>query len=83
MITISYNCKTVETASLDTALLNVFGDIMYLMRGVNRVDMVYLDFAKVFDKVDHGVLHKIKALGITGRVDVWLYHFYQQIELTL
>ena len=30
------------------------------------MDMVYLDFAKTFDKVDHGVLfHKIKMLGIT------------------
>ena len=38
--------------------------------------MVYLDFAKAFDKVDHGVLlHKIKMLGITGKLGVWLYHF--------
>ena len=40
------------------------------------MDMVYLDFAKAFDKVDHGVLlHKIKMLGITGKLGVWLYHF--------
>ena len=46
------------------------------MSGVNSVDMVYLDFAKAFDKADHGVLlHKIKTLGITGRLGVWLYHF--------
>ena len=26
--------------------------------------MIYLDFAKAFDKVDHGVLlHKLKKLG--------------------
>ena len=32
------------------------------------VDMVYLDFSKAFDKVDHGIfLHKLKALGITGQ----------------
>ena len=38
--------------------------------------MVYLDFAKAFDKVDHGlILHKIKMLGITGKLGVWLYHF--------
>ena len=38
--------------------------------------MVYLDFAKAFDKVDHGVLlHKIIILGITGKLGVWLYHF--------
>ena len=47
-----------------------------LSSGNNTVDMVYLDFAKAFDKVDHGVLlHKIKMLGITGKLGVWLYHF--------
>ena len=59
-----------------SALLNVFDDIMHLMSGGNSVDMVYLDFAKAFDKVDHGVLlHEIKTLGITGRLGVWPYHF--------
>ena len=49
---------------------------MHLLSGGNSVDMVYLDFAKAFDKVDQGVLlHKIKTLGITGRLGVWLYHF--------
>ena len=57
------------------ALLNVFEDIMYLMSGGNCFDMVYLDFTNAFDKVDHGVLHIIKTLGITGRLGVWLYHF--------
>ena len=57
-------------------LVNVFDDIMHLMSGGNTVDMVYLDFAKACDKVDHGVLlHKIRTLGITGKLCVWLYHF--------
>ena len=35
-----------------------------------------LDSAKAFDTVDHGLLlHKIKTLGITGKLGVWLYHF--------
>ena len=46
------------------------------MFGGNPVDMVYLDFTKAYDKVDHGVLlHEIKTLGITGKLGVWLYHF--------
>ena len=57
------------------ALLNVFEDIMHLMSGGNSFDMVYLDFAKAFDKDDHGVLHILNTLGITGRLGVWLYHF--------
>ena len=48
---------------------------MYLMSGGNCFDMVYLDFTNAFEKVDHGVLHIIKTLGITGRLGVWLYHF--------
>ena len=40
------------------------------------VDMVYLDFSKVFDKVDHSILlHKVKELGITGKLGQWFYHF--------
>ena len=61
-----------------SALLNVFDDVRQLLStGNNTVDMVYLDFAKSFDKVDHGVLlHKFKMLCITGQLGVWwLYNF--------
>ena len=44
-----------------------------LLSGVHGVDSVYLDFAKAFDKVDHGVLlHKLRAFGICGKVGTWL-----------
>ena len=37
--------------------------------------MVYLDFSKAFDKVDHGILlHKLRAFGITGNIGIWLFH---------
>lgn len=40
------------------------------------VDVIYLDFAKAFDKVDHGVLlHACKNSGITGKVGLWLHQF--------
>ncbi|KAG0713115.1 RNA-directed DNA polymerase from mobile element jockey [Chionoecetes opilio] len=42
----------------------------------NNVDVVFLDFAKAFDKVDHGILlHKIKALGLRGKLRIWLHDF--------
>ena len=54
-----------------SALLNIF-DTMLLNIAADQsscVDMIYLDFSKVFDKVDHGVLmHKLKHLGITGNL---------------
>ena len=54
-----------------SALLSVFDDIMYMLEDGRSVDMVYLDFSKAFDKVDHGILlHKLKALGITGNFGI-------------
>ena len=42
----------------------------------SSVDMVYLDFSKSFDKVDCGILlHKLRAVGITGNIGIWLFHF--------
>ena len=47
-----------------SALLDVYDDVMHMLNGDSIVDMVYLDFAKAFDKVDHGILlHKVKDLG--------------------
>ena len=38
--------------------------------------MVYLDFSNAFAKVDHGtLLHKLRAVGITGNIGIWLFHF--------
>ena len=46
-----------------------------LAEGAN-VDVIYLDYAKAFDKVDHGILsQKIKKLGIHGKLGLWLYNF--------
>ena len=40
--------------------------------------MIYLDFAKAFDKLDHGVLlHKLKSMGITGELRNWLLNLYR------
>ena len=49
---------------------------MHMLNGVSIVDMVYPDFAKAFDKFDYGILlHKVKDLGITGKLGQWFYHF--------
>ena len=35
-----------------------------------------LDLSKAFDKVDHGILlHKLKDLGITGKLGIWFFQF--------
>lgn len=40
------------------------------------MDVVFLDFTKAFDKVDHGILlHKVKFLDIRGKLGIWLHAF--------
>ena len=40
-------------------------------------DVMYLDFSKAFNKVDHGLLLcKLVNLGITGPLVEWLQHFF-------
>ena len=40
------------------------------------VDVIYLDFAKAFDKVDFGVLmHCLQKLGVRGKLGEWLWSF--------
>ena len=41
-----------------------------------ETDVIYLDYAKAFDKVDHNILlKKLSLYGITGRLHTWLTQF--------
>ena len=64
-----------------SALLDVFDNIMHMLDSNSSVDMVYLDFLKAFDKLDHGILlHKLRVVGITGNIGIWLFHFLTDIS---
>ena len=61
-----------------SALLSVYDELINNLSNCQPscIDMIYLDFAKAFDKVDHGVLlHKLKSMGITGDLGNWLLNF--------
>ena len=46
-----------------------------------NVDAIYLDFAKAFDKVDHGLLlHKLKRVGVKGKMGRWIQEFLKNRE---
>ena len=49
---------------------------MHMINNKSTVGMIYLDFSKAFDKVDHGILlHKLRDLDITGSLGLWFFHF--------
>ena len=59
-----------------TQLLWQHDRILALILNGENVDIVYLDFEKVFDKVDHGLLlNKMRELGIGGQLDAWIGKF--------
>ena len=47
-----------------------------MLENGENVDSIYLDFSKAFDKCDLGIMmHKLKALGIKGKLGIWLHNF--------
>ena len=52
-----------------TNLLNFMEEVTSELDNGNSVDVIYLDFAKAFDKVPHKrLLSKVEAHGITGKI---------------
>lgn len=53
-----------------------YKEILKMMEDNFNIDVVYLDFAKVFDKCDPGILlRKLKWIGITGKIGTWILEF--------
>ena len=56
-----------------TNLLEYLEDLTHLVDQGHSVDIVYLDFAKAFDKVPHRrLIMKCAGLGISGKVLAWV-----------
>jgi len=57
-------------------LIAHYDKILTLLDQGSNVDVIYLDFAKAFDKLDFNVtLSKLKSLGINGKIGRWLQSF--------
>ena len=53
-----------------------YDHILELMENGDCVDVVYLDFAKAFDKIDFMIkLRELNSLGISGKVGRWIHSF--------
>ena len=59
-----------------TQLLKHYEGILQNLLENNETDVIFLDFAKAFDKVDYGILfQKLKNLGISGSLLNWIRAF--------
>ena len=62
--------------SLVTAIIDYFNTIVESLLANQNVDVIYLDFAKAFDRVDHGILlGKMRKIGVSGRLYSWIESF--------
>ena len=54
------------------------------MEDNQNYDVIYTDFAKAFDKCDHGILvHKWKDIGIAEKIGNWIYNFLKGRKQTI
>ena len=61
-----------------TQLLAYYDTVLSMLEGreEKNVEVIYLDFAKAFDKVDHKILlAKLSKLGICGKLHKWIEVF--------
>ena len=65
-----------QHGSRATQLLEHHLEILDMLERGENVDLVYLDFAKAFNKCYINLLiHKAKTLGITGKVRIRIHSF--------
>ena len=70
--------------SCESQLLELTDEITRnLDRGV-QTDVVVLDFAKAFDKVNHSLLiHKLNYYGVCGPINAWIKDFLSERTQTV
>ena len=56
-----------------TNLLEFFEEITRIIDEGHSIDILYLDFARAFDKVPHArLMQKVQAHGISGQISEWI-----------
>ena len=67
-----------------TQLLSHFDSVLMDLESGASSDTIYLDFSKAFNKVDHGILHhKLRNLGINGKMGKWIHAFLNNRQQTV
>ena len=64
--------------SCETQLLEFTHELFNNMAGGRQTDILILDFAKAFDRVNHSLLaHKLQYYGIQGALNLWISDFLE------
>ena len=62
-------------------LINHYENLISILEENENADALYLDMSKAFDRVDHSILlRKMKSMGISGRIHLWLSAFLKDRE---
>ena len=62
--------------SCTTQLVTVYDEIGKHLDKGEQTDMIFLDFIKAFDSVDHNMLiHKLHKLGFSGKLLLWISEY--------
>ena len=62
--------------SCETQLLEFVEELTTSLEGGRQTDIIILDFAKAFDRVNHSLLvHKLQCYGIRGSTITWIANF--------
>ena len=57
-------------------LIEHYDNVLEAVSKGNNIDVIYLDYSKAFDVVDHHILlRKLKSKGITGKIGIWISNF--------
>ena len=65
--------------SCETQVLSTVHDLAKYLNDGLQTDVIFLDFSKAFDKVDHNLLlHKLKHYSIRGQLLLWLTDFLSE-----
>ena len=65
--------------SCETQLLSTVHNLAKNLNDGLQTDVMFLDFSKAFDKVDHNLLlHKLEHYGIRGQLLLWLTDFLSE-----
>ena len=70
--------------SCETQLIEFVDDISKNLQEGRQTDILTMDFAKAFDKVNHSLLiHKLRYYGIDGKTTRWIQNWLEDRQQTV